>query len=336
MTPMLRRFLSGDAIIFMLHEIQANPEAELMTGTSVSLFEGSLGWLRRHGWDFATLDDCMTRLASGKPMRPCAVITFDDAYRDLVGVAVPILERFDAPLTVYVPTASLTRTLSSWWLGLRVLLSKNDRVAIDSMGRQFRCADRTGKLKALSAVSAWIHQDYRRAAALVRDLQKAGISLEALNDAYFLGEPEFKALARHPLVSVGGHTVSHPALATLDYNGARREIADNRKYLEELVEQPVRHFAYPYGTATSFGPRDEQIVSELGFDTAVSARKDCVGSSISNRFSLPRVPIGGRFGKTPSLEAGIRGIQLFAQRLRSRGHDERESMPLYGRREAQG
>jgi hypothetical protein len=68
-----------------------------------------------------------------------------------------------------------------------------------------------------------------------------GISLAALNDAYFLDEREIRILARHPLASIGGHTTSYAALASLDRPSARAELADNRHYLES-------YFSCPFGT----------------------------------------------------------------------------------------
>ena len=76
---------------------------------------------------------------------------------------------------------------------------------------------------------------------LAPTFKQNGISLAALNDAYFLDERELGILARHPLASIGGHTTSHAALATLDGPSARAELADNRAILRIC-------FNCPFGT----------------------------------------------------------------------------------------
>src|SRR5215469_901883 len=48
--PFFRASFAARAVIIMFHEIQRDCQSELMTGTSVSLFEYSLNWLRREGW----------------------------------------------------------------------------------------------------------------------------------------------------------------------------------------------------------------------------------------------------------------------------------------------
>jgi peptidoglycan/xylan/chitin deacetylase (PgdA/CDA1 family) len=255
LTPALRRIFAGRAVILMFHEIQQDCRSELMTGTSVSLFEFSLKWFGQQGWEIVSLEACLERSATGPHPRRYAVLTFDDGYRDNVSTALPILERNNAPLTMYVPTGAPTRTLQTWWLGLREIFRLADTVAIDAMGSRFRCPDFHKKTFALDKVTQWIHKNYHRITMLGPMFKRAGISLSALNDAYFLNKRELRVLAQHPLASIGGHTASHPALASLDPISARAEMADNRNYLEKLLQLPVRHIAYPYGNSRACGPR---------------------------------------------------------------------------------
>ena len=215
------------------------------------------------------LEECLERLARDDESRRYAVLTFDDGYRDNVSVALPILERYNAPFMVDVPTGASTRTLPSWWLGLRELVRSRDDIAIDAMGVRFHCSDFRSKRAVLNKLDRWVHQDYKRSAALASTFDKAGILISALNDRYFLDERAFKELARHPLASIGGHTTSHAAVPTLDATSARTELADNRNYPENLIQLPVRHLSYPYGAC---GLREEHLVKELGYLSAVTTR----------------------------------------------------------------
>jgi peptidoglycan/xylan/chitin deacetylase (PgdA/CDA1 family) len=307
--PLFRTVFGGSVVLIVFHEIQADHHRELMTGTPVSFFERTLCWLRQNGWEFVRLEEGLERLDVPARHPRSVVLTFDDAYRDNVDVALPILERHRAPFIVYTPTAALTRDLQVWWIGLRELVRSRAEVTIDAMERRFRCPDYRSKLRTMHEVSRWVHQDYRRIAALNASLIKAGVSYGDLNAAYFLSQIELRALSRHPLASIGGHTTSHPALAALDDTAARAEIADNRIFLEHLTDRPVRHFAYPYGTASSFGARDLRLAREAGFETAVSARHGHVRDCDSARFALPRICLGGRHDTTVSLQAKMNAVQ---------------------------
>jgi peptidoglycan/xylan/chitin deacetylase (PgdA/CDA1 family) len=307
--PTFRRFFAGRAAILMFHEIQQNGRSELMTGTSVALFEYSLNWLRQEGWEIVSFETCLERLAADPGPGRYAVLTFDDGYRDNVAIALPILERHNAPFMVYVPTGAPKRTLQSWWLGLREMFRCGDTVTIDAMGTRFDCPGFHEKMSSLHKVTEWIHQDYHRIAMLASTFNKAGVSLSALNEAYFLNERELQNLVRHPLASIGGHTASHPALSCLDVLSARAEMADNRRYLEQLLQLPVRHFAYPYGDSRACGPREAQLAKEVGFSTAVTTRRGQVSDLKSNHFALPRVGVGGHFETRARFEARMSGIQ---------------------------
>jgi peptidoglycan/xylan/chitin deacetylase (PgdA/CDA1 family) len=318
LAPTFRRIFADRAVVLMFHEIQQDCRSELMTGTSVALFEYSLNWLRQEGWEIVSLEACLERLATDPRPRRYAVLTFDDGYRDNLTTALPILERHQAPFIVYVPTDALTRTLQSWWLGMREIFRSRETVTIDAMGIRFRCPDFNDKRSALNKVTQWIHEDYRRAALLTPTFKEAGLSLPALNEAYFLDERELQVLARHPLASIGAHTASHPALAYLDIHSARAEMTDNRNYLEELLQRPVRHIAYPYGTAKACGPREEYLAKEIGFSTGVTTRHAQLSDNKPNQFALPRLGVGGQFDTRAAFEARMNGIQSAVHMLLGR------------------
>lgn len=304
--PFFRTRLAARAAIILLHEIQRDCRSELMTGTSVSLFEYLLNWLEREGWSIVSLDECLERLAKNDRSRRYAVLTFDDGYRDNVSVALPILERHNAPFIVYVPTGAPTRSLETWWLGLRKVFCWRDKVTIDAIGRQFHCSDIRSKISSLADVTQWVHQDYRRAALLAPTFKQNEISLAALNDEYFLDERELATLARHPLASIGGHTASHAALTTLDSCSARSELADNRSYLENLLQLSVRHVAYPYGV---WGPREEQLANEVGFQTAVTTRQGRLKDQKLNHLALPRIGVYSPSGFRARMSGIMEGVQ---------------------------
>jgi hypothetical protein len=97
----------------------------------------------------------------------------------------------------------------------------------------------------LKTVNQWIQQDYSRISRLDETFRAYDISLRDLNVAHFMDEAELHTLARSPLVTIGGHTTSHPPLSYLDADGVQREMTDNCLYLEGLLDCPVQHFAYP-------------------------------------------------------------------------------------------
>jgi peptidoglycan/xylan/chitin deacetylase (PgdA/CDA1 family) len=186
------------------------------------------------------------------------------------------------------------------------------------MNARFQCPDYRTKVSTLIRVTEWVHEDYRRAAMLVSTFNHTGLSLSELNDTYFLDEREIQALARHPLASIGGHTTSHPALKTLDACSARAEMVDNRNYLENLLQLPVRHLAYPYGDSSACGSREEHLARDAGFQTAVTTRHGQLRDLHLNYFALPRIGVYS-FDTSISFQARMNGLGE-AWRLLFGGH----------------
>jgi peptidoglycan/xylan/chitin deacetylase (PgdA/CDA1 family) len=226
--------------------------------------------LRRDGWEFVSIGEALHRVTHQVSGDPFAVLTFDDGYRDTLTRALPILERLQVPLTIYVPTGALTRELYAWWLGLRDLFRSHDRVIVECMDRRFSCDDLAGKIFALKEATRWMRRDYRRKLDLEPTFASYGISLAAVANTYFLDPDELRVLASHPLVTIGSHTTSHAALSLLGLDQVRSEITDNRMYLERLLDQDILHFAYPYGDPLACGEREATIARQVGFSSAVT------------------------------------------------------------------
>jgi peptidoglycan/xylan/chitin deacetylase (PgdA/CDA1 family) len=290
-----RSHRSACGIILLFHEVHEDDNTygrEFKSGCTAAFLDALVARLRRDHWDIISLDAAISRLVDGDTAAPFAVLTFDDGYRNTLTAALSVLERHAAPFTVYVPTGAITRELPSWWLGLRALFQQHDTISIAETS--FECRDIDAKMLAHAQVKRWAHQDYRRLPALVETLQTYGISLPALNRRYFMDEAELKALASHPLVHIGAHSETHSALALLEPGAARCQIADNRRYLESLLDRPLLDFAYPYGGPTAFGNREVAMAADIGFRSAVTSFGGLASSRAPiDRYRLPRLELAG-------------------------------------------
>jgi peptidoglycan/xylan/chitin deacetylase (PgdA/CDA1 family) len=278
--------------ILTFHEIHDELDSELWTGCPTRSFKRLIIWLRGLKWDIITLDDALNRLNDPMQTRRFAVITFDDGYRDNITHALPILRRAQVPFTTFVPTGAITRELYAWWLGLRELFRLNEEVEIPFLDRTFVCRDLRGKRAGLSVVTRWAHENFSRVSNFTYIFAKYRISLESLCDRYFINENELRSLASDPLATIGGHTVSHPALATLADEDIWREMAQNRAYLQERLNRGINHLAYPYGSPAACGPREARLACEAGFRTAVTtAHRPLFTRDRLTQYTLPRINI---------------------------------------------
>jgi peptidoglycan/xylan/chitin deacetylase (PgdA/CDA1 family) len=91
---------------------------------------------------------------------------------------------------------------------------------------------------------------------------------------------------------IGGHTVSHADLTTLDPEHVSREITDCRTQLQDLLGAPVDSFCYPSGCVDEIA---RNAVMDAGFKWAVTTSRARVRPK-TDPFLLPRVSISHRAG----------------------------------------
>jgi peptidoglycan/xylan/chitin deacetylase (PgdA/CDA1 family) len=280
----------GRGIIFALHSVvdddAFHPDHTLRC--PVGKLAWALRWLRQQQLDFVTLDEAVRRL-SAPAAKPFAAFTFDDGFADNFTKALPVMERFAAPFTVYVPTGMITRRIDAWWFGLAALVRFRDRIELPALGR-FECADRASKQHSYAAIETAIHNDFELLPEVREAIATAGIDIAALVDQEGLTEQQLRTLSQHPLVTIGGHTTTHPNLARAAAATVRSEMADNRQFLQDLTGEPVIHNAYPFGHAGACGAREAAISQSVGFRTAVTTRAGMLFAEHRDHLhALPRV-----------------------------------------------
>jgi peptidoglycan/xylan/chitin deacetylase (PgdA/CDA1 family) len=97
---------------------------------------------------------------------------------------------------------------------------------------------------------------------------------------------ELEAVARHPLVEIGAHTVSHACLATLAESEQRAEISRSKAAVEALQGGSAASvFSYPNG---SFSAATPDILRSLGFSCACTSR-DGIFNARTDRYRIPRI-----------------------------------------------
>ena len=87
----------------------------------------------------------------------------------------------------------------------------------------------------------------------------------------------------------GAHSLTHPHLTELTSETSRFEMAESKRLLEEQLECPVPHMAYPYG---AYNAEVCSLAQEVGFSSACAVRGGHSGPR-DDRFALRRIVIGG-------------------------------------------
>lgn len=165
-----------------------------------------------------------------KPRRPLAAITFDDAYRGCLTLALPELARRSMPATVFV-APGLLGSAGCWW----------DLLASPDTGTLPR-SDREHILTALEGDGAAALRWSGARGGTPRSLPWShGISTEA----------ELQACARIAGIGFGAHTWSHRNLARLRPSELAAELDRPLEWLRTRLSNVIPWLAFPYGLHTA-------------------------------------------------------------------------------------
>lgn len=247
-----------------------------------------MNWVKEW-FNVLALPEAAVRLQRGTLPGSALVITFDDGYADNATVALPILRTLELPATFFVATGFLdggglmwndaivesirhcrldTLDLSRIELGVHTLRSPRERrAAIDYV--LARTMHRAPTHRAESVAAIVEKAQYGGSGTLM-------MSSEQIRDLHEAG------------MTIGGHTVTHPILARLDPQEARREIAEGKARLEEIIRDRIDVFAYPSGRpGRDYTVDHPRMVKACGFATAVSTAWG-VAKNDSDPLQLPR------------------------------------------------
>jgi peptidoglycan/xylan/chitin deacetylase (PgdA/CDA1 family) len=301
----LRPLLGGVGAIFTLHHVRP-PRTDAfqpnrLLEVTPQFLEDVICELRRSDTDIVTLDEMHRRLVEQDFRRRFACLTFDDGYRDNARYALPILQKYDAPFAIYIPTSFPDRAGELWWLILETVIARVSRLALvmDGKDRRYDCHSTEAKYELFDHIYWWLRsldsEDELR--DTVRDLgARYGVDSAAICNDLCMTWQEIGEVARDPLATIGAHTVNHVMLKKATDEAVRSEMQLGASTIEAALGQRPAHFSYPVGDRTSAGPREFLIAAEVGFKTAVTTRPGVLFSEhAAHLTALPRISLNGEY-----------------------------------------
>ncbi len=302
---LFRPIFSGVGSIFMLHHVRPAREAAFQPNRHLEItpkfLREVLAHLRSRDIDIVTMDELHRRMSERDFSRRFASFTFDDGYRDNRDFALPIMREFDAPFTVYVASDFAQATGNLWWVALETVIANASSIEATIDGVTSRID--TPTLSAKNAAFERLH-DWLRALPgrddLAREIGKLcgqnGVDQNKICSDLCLSWDELKLFAEEPLVGIGAHSVTHCNLAQQSDEMANQEMTESRSRIEDTLQRPALHFAYPYGDRAAAGPREFALARQAGFKTAVTTRPGMIfPENAEYPTALPRVSLNGNY-----------------------------------------
>jgi peptidoglycan/xylan/chitin deacetylase (PgdA/CDA1 family) len=242
------------AVILMYHSVATDDAARFIEPANriaPAAFERQMAFLRARRRVIA-LSELVDDIARGStPPAGTVCITFDDGYRDNLTIAAPILEKYQLPATLYLPTGLVERGENQWSDTLR------------------------GHANLMEAT----HEE--RMAALAQFKSKEPPPRLTMN------WDEVRSLVRrYPRFEIGGHTRDHLDLRCHRGEAARAQIAGCAEDIQRELGVRPRHFSFPYARWCA---DTRALVIAAGWRSAVGMGQGLRIGAASDRYAMPRL-----------------------------------------------
>ena len=268
------RFLAGRPVLVLMYHRINDEVGQKLTGLTVSTnnFEKQLLYFKKYFQILRLEEDWTTLKKTG------IVITFDDGYADNIINALPLLEKYQIPATIFITTLNSNSKKEFWWDRLVFdysncdesfyLPNQNDKIAKSNSSYQY--------------ITVYVHEMQNE------DKEEWFLEFEKINKIAFfpreeyrsLTNSELKLLSEHPLITLGIHTHNHYSLGTLSFEEQKQEISFSIEKLEELTTKTIKYLALPHG---SYNADTLKIAQELNLKGILLAND--YYSSIKNKSS---------------------------------------------------
>jgi peptidoglycan/xylan/chitin deacetylase (PgdA/CDA1 family) len=242
------------------------------------------------------IDQLIAALAGGPLPRNAALITFDDGYRAVLDLALPILRKHGLTACFFIPTVFITDRRLFWWdrLARAIRLADGDTLRLgypeqlelplgDRRDETLRRVQRVVKRRPNLDVDRFVEQiEAATDLTLTRDDERI------LADMMILDWDGVRAMAAAGM-DIGSHTRTHRVLQTLPPEALDQELRGSRLELERELGRPVRALAYPVGYPIVDRPDLLAAVERAGYQVAFSNATGLITSRRPHRLDLSRL-----------------------------------------------
>jgi peptidoglycan/xylan/chitin deacetylase (PgdA/CDA1 family) len=224
------------------------------------------------------------------------LLTFDDGYRDNYEIAFPLLRRHGLRASFFLTTGFLDHPRAAWWDELAWMVRRAGATTLAGgewlpaslpLGpeQDATIAALVARYKTLSG-----EEGERFIEHVARETGTGRCDLAAAADLWMTWDMARELQAGG--MTIGGHTVTHPILASVPLVRQEEEIAGCAARLEAELGGSMDWFAYPVGARDTFTAETRGILHEQGVQLAFSFYGGFARFARWQPLDVPRIHVG--------------------------------------------
>jgi len=284
--------ISKRNLILCYHGVTKNPNFQINNRhIFLSQFEKDIQFYSKH-FEIVSLSDFFIKRVK-QNAKPLLAITFDDGYLNNFINVLPLIAKYNVPVTFFIISGSLDNENFITWYDLIDFVKLSKPTQIEFNNSFF-----------LRSQNNTYHNNNEELDQRVKSL---GVNRQkALDDFYIryktdidqhkkefpeywrLASREVVALnASNPLLIIGSHTHLHFNLANIGSNLAENELIMSKKILEEICLYEIKSIAYPDG---SYNDNVKSLSQKAGYTELLAVdyrmESDLDDKKILRRYSV--------------------------------------------------
>ena len=261
-------------IIILLYHRIANLESDpQLLAVSIDNFEKQISYLKKK-YSIISLNDNWDNIT-----KPSVIITFDDGYFDNYKNAFPILCKYEVPATIFVSTGRLNTISEPWCDDIERIILLNNKligkeITIDFnfLGKKRMYIKDKDDLRIMYHIvhDTLLKMSSTHRDSIIRDFISKYGAAPIREEHRYLNDVELKKMSESPIITIGGHTVTHTRLSNQDRYTQKKEIIESKKCLEKIIGKEVTTFSYPFGGKKDYNEDTIDILEQCGMKKVAS------------------------------------------------------------------
>lgn len=247
---------------------------------SIKKFEKDLDFLAKK-FEFISPNELLDYIDKEEIPKNKCILSFDDGYIECYDIIFPILKRKGIPAIFFIIKDLVENNNLAHFNKISLVLSaiteSNSKKVIDVLcGRKLYSGDVTADIRSIG-----LEDDYL--------LNEIALKID-INFNHFLKENKpylnrihIKEMHRNGF-GIGAHSVNHQKFIKLDIDHQRAQIIQSIDYIESLLCEPTRFFAFPYSSEGFNSDLYKEFPNLVFFDTHRKFQKS--NATIIQRFIM--------------------------------------------------
>lgn len=227
--------------------------------------------------------------------KPLCAITFDDGYKDYVDYALPLLQRYGLPSSLYVVTDCAEYGLPPWTYILNHLFINTSHLSLKLTSRELppelqkttwkNSKERLAYARNLSPFMKQLNNQERK---LIYNEILSEFNDTRLPERMMMSWDEIREV-RHNGCEIGSHSKTHPLLTKkVGYESLLMEVLSSGKKIEAETGVFPRTFSYPFG---NYNRQIANLTAEAGYKFGVAVNNRQYRSKSDSIMEIPRIEL---------------------------------------------